>query len=316
VLAVWLIVERRRRDALWFLLPFAALAVWLVVLYRATGNPLGSTGFADYNLLFPLHPVRVAIALARRCFAIFIENFHWIGWIAVALAWRRTRIYRSRPWRIAATLGVAQVLAVTLLGGATLERYLLPVLPLMYVAFAAAWSAMPSRGTRIGQFALIAGLLVCLFWNPPYPYPYENNLAMVDFVRLQQSAADFVERHFPGQRITTAWPLTIELRRPACGYVRRHMDVQELAGFRPADLKSLRPESVGVFVLFSKDWDAGWDIRQAPLIAPLMRHFYGYRPQVPPQELERRFGLKLDARWSERGQWIDVYERAGPARRL
>ncbi len=313
VLAAWLILERRRREAAWFLLPLAAVAGWLLVLYRGTGHLLGSSAFTDYNLLFPLHPVRIAIALARRCLAIFVENFHWIGWIAVALAWRRTNVFHSRGWRIAATLAVAQVLAVTVLGGATLERYLLPVLPLIYIAFAVAWAAQPSLATRAGQLALVVGLVVCLFWNPPYPHPYENNLALVDFVRLHQSAAEFVERSYPGQRITTAWPLSIELRRPTCGYVKRRMAVQEVPGFQPADLASLDPASVGVFVLYSRDWDAGWDLRRAPLIAPLMKRFYGYQPQIAPPELERRFGLKLAARWSERGQWIAVYERAEQA---
>ncbi len=310
VFAAWLIAERRWRQALWFALPLAALAGWLFVLYRATGHIFGNAVFTDYNLLFPLHPVRVSIALARRCFSIFIENFHWIGWIAVALAWRGARIYRSRPWRIAATLAVAQTLAVTVLGGATLERYLLPVLPLMYIAFAVAWSARPSLATRIGQLALVAGLLLCLFWNPPYPYPCENNLAMVDFVRVHQQAADFVERTYPGQRITTAWPLSIELRRPACGYVKRRMAVQETPGFRAADLQRLDPASVGVFVLFSREWDVGWDLRRAPLVEPLMHKFYGFQPQIAPGDLERRFGLRPVARWSERGQWAEVYERA------
>jgi hypothetical protein len=257
--------------------------------------------------------VRVAIALARRCFSIFLENFHWIGWIAVALAWR-TKMYRSRPWHIAATLAAVQTLAVTVLGGATLERYLLPVIPLMYIAFAAAWSARPSFATRAGQFALVAGLVLCLFWNPPYPYPYENNLAMVDFVRLHQRAADFVERTYPGQRITTAWPFSIELRRPACGYVKQRMAVQEIPGFRPGDVQALDPASVRVFVLFSRDWDAGWDLRRAPLVEPLMRKFYGYQAQIAPSDLERRFALRPAARWSERGQWIAVYEREAAAR--
>ncbi len=311
VFAAWLIVERRKREALWFALPVLALSGWLLVLKRATGNPLGSSAFADYNLTFPLHPVRVAIALTRRCFSIFIENFHWIGWIGVAMAWRRAKPYRSRAWAIAATLAVVQILAVTVLGGATLERYLLPVLPLMYIAFAVAWSARPSTPTRVAQFALVGGLIFCLFWNPPYPYPFENNLAMVDCVRLHQQAADYVERAYPGQRITTAWPLSIELRRPACGYVHQRMAVQEIPGFRPVDLQSLDPASVGVFVAFSREWDAGWDLRQAPLVEPLMRRFYGYQPQVAPRDLERRFHLKLAARWSERGQWVAVYDRLG-----
>jgi hypothetical protein len=130
---------------------------------------------------------------------------------------------------------------------------------------------------------------------------------------LHQQAASFVERTYPGQRITTAWPLSIELRRPACGYVKQRMAVQETPGFRPADLQSLDPASVGVFVLFSRDWDAGWDLRRAPLVEPLMRRFYGYQPQIAPRDLELRFRLRLAARWSERGQWIAVYEPAAPA---
>jgi hypothetical protein len=310
VFAVWLVRERRRRQALWFLLPAVALAGWLLVLYRATGNLFGNSAFTGYNVFFPLHPVRIAIALARRCFSIFIENFHWIGWIAVVLAWRRTKTYATRPWRIAAAVAIAQVLVVTVLGGATLERYLLPVLPLIYIAFAAGWAALPGM-SRAWQFALIAGLLVSLFWNPPYPYPYENNLAMVDFVRLNQAAAEYVENNFPATRITTAWPLSIELRRPACGYVTTRLAVREVPGFRPADLRSVDPASVQVFVLFSRDWDGRWNLRRLPLIEPLMRRFYGYEPQISAPELERHFGLKLAARWTQHGQWIAVYTKPG-----
>ena len=40
-----------------------------------------------------------------------------------------------------------------------------------------------------------------------------------------------------------------------------------------------------------------------------MRRFYGYVPQIAPQDLERRLGLRRAARWSDRGQWIAVYQR-------
>jgi 4-amino-4-deoxy-L-arabinose transferase-like glycosyltransferase len=228
IFAAWLIAERRRRDAAWFALPVFALGGWLLVLYRETGQLFGNAEFANYNLTFPLHPVRIAIALARRCFYLFFESFHWAGWLAILIAWRRTKTFRGRSWRIAASLGVAQVLAVTVLGGAVLERYLLPVLPLMYIAFAAAWSAVPSSWTRAGQLVMLAGMVACLFLNPPYPAPFENNLAMVDFVHLQRTAASWVERGYPGQTITTAWPLSIELRRPACGYVEKRLPVREV----------------------------------------------------------------------------------------
>jgi hypothetical protein len=309
IFAGWLIAQRRRREAVWFLLPVLALAGWLAVLYRETGHLFGNSEFAEYNLTYPLHPVRIGIALARRCFYLFVENFHWLGWLAVLLAWRRTKVFRSRPWRIVATLAVAQVLAVTALGGAVLERYLLPVLPLMYIAFAVAWSARPSGWSRAAQAAMFVGLAGCLFWNPPYPYPYENNLAMVDFARLQHAAAGFVERSYPGRTITTAWPLSIELRRPACGYVASRLPVREIPSFRPEDVAKLDPASVQVFVLFSRDRESTWDLRRTLLFEPLMRRFYGYVPQIAPQELERRLGLRRAARWAERGQWIAVYQR-------
>jgi 4-amino-4-deoxy-L-arabinose transferase-like glycosyltransferase len=310
VLAGWLIVERRARQAAWFLLPVAALGAWLAVLFKTTGTIFGNPEFGRYNVGFALHPVRMAIALARRGFYLFLDQFHWIGWLAVVVAWRRADIYKSRSWMVALTVGVAQVLAVTAFGGATLERYLLPALPLMYIAFAAAWSATPSLATRIGQVGLFAGLLLFLFWNPPYPYPFENNLAMVDFVHLHESAAGFLERTLPGAKVTTAWPLSVELRRPSLGYVRSRMAVTEIPGFRPVDIEALKPGAVEVFVLFSRDWEGEWDPRQMRVIGGLMRRFYGYQPQVAPEELERRLHLKEVVRWNERGQWIAVFRSA------
>jgi hypothetical protein len=309
VFAAWLLWERRPREAAWFALPFIALAGWLALLWRETGHLFGNAEFTDYNLTFPLHPVRLAIALARRFFYLFVESFHWVGWLAVAMVWRRTRAFEGRPWRIAATLAVAQVLVVTALGGAVLERYLLPVLPLMYTAFAAAWSATSRGWLRAGRVVVFAGLVASLFWNPPYPCPYENNLAMVDFVRLQRAAANYVEGAYSGRTITTAWPLSIELRRPVCGYVSKRMAVREVPSFRPEDVRAASRAPVEVFVLFSRDWEGPWDLRQMPLVAPLMRRFYRYEPQMSPGEVERVLGLKLVARWTQRGQWIAVYSR-------
>ncbi len=309
VLAAWLIIERRAREAAWFLLPVAALAAWLAMLRQATGSIFGNAEFERYNLTFPLHPVRALVALARRVFYLFIDQFHWIGWIAVVAAWRRTRIFRSREWKIAATAGIVQILAVTLLGGATLERYLLPALPLIYIAFAAAWSTLPSFLTRVGQAATFAGFLLFLFWNPPYPYPFENNLALVDFVRLHQSAADYLERTLPGEKVTTAWPLSIELRRPYLGYVTNRRPIEEIPSFGPAEMAALKPGSVDTLVLFSRDWQGSWDLRQAHFVSALMHRFYGYQPQVSPTDLERRLGLVVVNRWESRGQWVAILRR-------
>ena len=80
VFAGWLVAERRRREALWFLLPVLALGVWLAVLYRETGHLLGNSEFTEYNLTYPLHPVRIGIALVGAAFICsWRTSTGWVG---------------------------------------------------------------------------------------------------------------------------------------------------------------------------------------------------------------------------------------------
>ncbi len=80
------------------------------------------------------------------------------------------------------------VLMVSVLGGAVLERYLVPVLPLLYLGFAAAFWQYRMRWRIMSAGALIAALIAGNFVNPLYPFPLENNLAFTDFVTLQAAS--------------------------------------------------------------------------------------------------------------------------------
>src|SRR5262249_19763434 len=159
----------------------------------ATGQLFGDAGFTHYNLEYALHPVRASICFARRIYYLFIDDFRWVGALAMAFAWKKTSLYRNRAWTITWLFIAAHVVMVGLLGGAELERSLLPVLPLVYIAMAAAWSALRPFWRHASLGTVAAGLLIGLFFNPPYPFPFENNLAMVDFVQLHHSAAGFLE---------------------------------------------------------------------------------------------------------------------------
>ena len=46
----WLLLERDRLRALWFLLPLPALLVWLGALHHFTGHWFGNPAFAAYNM--------------------------------------------------------------------------------------------------------------------------------------------------------------------------------------------------------------------------------------------------------------------------
>ncbi|HBY61899.1 MAG TPA: hypothetical protein DEH78_18930 [Solibacterales bacterium] len=283
-LAGWLAFERRPRWAAAFaLLPAAALAAWVLYLRSATGHAAGNEEFGWYNLVYPLHPVRLGAAVLRRLSYMFYEEFRWIATGAIVLAWRRGA-FRSREWRVAATVAAIHVAAVTVAGGAVLERYLLPALAVLYAAAAAALD-----GRRLWQAALALGLAVSLFWNPPFwPFPHENNLAMVDFVRLQKDAAAYLEQRHAGRTVATSWPLTDALLRPEAGYVAR-------------PLHAVAAERGEVTVVYSRDWDPPLSLFRLGPARALAERYFGYRAPRRPE------GARLERRWERGGFWLEVY---------
>ena len=184
VFAVWLAYERRWRDAAWFLAPLAALAAWIAILTHATGHWAGTPAFVEYNLFYPLHPLRVAVNALRRVYYLFFANLHWIGAFAILFAWRTSRIFRSRNWRIAGSLAIAHAVTVTLLGGATLERYLLPVLPILYSAMTAGLSLFPRKPRLICSGALLVGLMVGHFRQPALSFSLRRQSRVRRFRRF------------------------------------------------------------------------------------------------------------------------------------
>jgi len=309
VFAIWLWREGRRREAAWFLLPCVPLAVWLAVLMRDTGSPVGNQEFARYNLAFPLHPVRLAVALARRLHYTFVADFHWVGTAALVWAWRRTRVFAAREWRVAGVLAAAHLVLLSLTGGAALERYLLPVLPLLYAGFAAALACLPKRWRVAATAVLVAGLAAGNFINPPYAFPIENNLAFTDFVRLHQKAAEFLERNYPEVVVATSWPAHAEFSRPDLGYVRRKLRVRRLPDLRRATVEAVDWGGTDILVLYTSTWEPRWDLLRFG--RELRQSAYGYEPDITPAEVRAKLPLELAARWERRGQWVEIYRGPG-----
>jgi hypothetical protein len=302
----WLWFEKRRREAAWFLVPAVALGVWFAILAARTGHLFGNSEFTRYNLYYTLHPVRFAFALGRRLYYLFFQDFHWIGTIALVIAWRRG-LFATRAWRIGWLLIGAHVLFLSVVGGAMLERYLLPVLPVVYTAMIASTFLLRPVWKAACQAGLLAGLIAGNFWNPPYPFPFENNLAFTDFVKLQADAAQFLERRYAGVRVATAWPFTSALARPAFGYVDHPLPVLSLPDFIAASIDHADWRDARIFVLFCRTWEPAWSWTRIELVRKLWSRFYGYQPELTPADMRRRPMLPV-AQWSRRGLWVEVYE--------
>lgn len=303
-----LIYRKQWQTASYFLAPFLALSLWLLALHHATGFWLGDPGFAHYNITYSLHPVRVFFSFWRRIYYLFAGEFRWIGTLLLILAFRRAPAFRTSSWFTALAVSVAIILLVSAFGGAELERYLLPVLPLFYIAVSVALTYQRRVVNFVAVPALLTGLVVNLFWNPPYPFPFENNLAMVDFVRLQQIAAGFVQEMHGGKVIATAWPYTAALRRPEYGFVRRKLRVVETNDFHLSSIEALPPRSFDVLIVYTRTWEPAKSVLLVPLVQRFLRHFYSWQPEITAEECAR-LGLRETVFWESRGQRITVYVR-------
>jgi hypothetical protein len=305
----WVLLEShgRKKQALWFLLPLPGLAIWLIALHHATGNWFGSAAFAAYNLREPLRPIRFALAFARRIYYVFIGTGHFIGTLALLWALRRMPLLRDRPWRIAGSFVLAHLVVVSALGGAVLERYVLPTLPVVYVAFAVSLQALMPRTRYLTLAALIACLSAANFVNPPYPFPFENNLAFVSFVGLEESAANSVEEH-RGGIAATSFPMADALRNPDFGFVKQPRKVIEVPDFSVSAIGKLKDQMPDMIVVYSRTWDP-LHFLDRPAIKSFLARQYGYVPEMGADQIAEALSMRVTRRWSRRGLSMELVER-------
>jgi hypothetical protein len=303
----WLLLERRpwpeRANALWFLSPLPALLIWLAALRHATGHWFGNPAFTAYNVWEPLHPARLLIAFLRRLYYLFIGSGHFIGTVALLWALRRMPLLRGRAWRVAASFVLAHVLVVSALGGAVLERYLLPALPVVYIAFAVSLGALLPRARQLTFGALLVCLIAANFVNPLYPFPFENNLAFVSFVELQKAAASSIEVRdniLGNALVATAFPMAEALRNPDLGFVNAPRKVTAIADFTAPEIEKLKLRQPDMVVVFTRTWDPLHFLRR-PFAESFLASQYGYRPEMDPEAIAEELSMQVAHRWTRRG---------------
>lgn len=306
VFFVVLALQKQWRRAALFAVPAIALLAWLVALHRATGYWLGNPGFAHYNVGYSLNPVRMALSFSRRIYYLFFAEFRWIGTIALVYAVRRHAAFREPAWRVTIAVAVLTLVLVSVLGGAELERYLLPVLPIFYIAVAVSFTFFRRWLTVSATAALAAGLVVSLFWNPPYPFPYENNLAMVDFVRLEQTAADFAQQHLQKHIIATAWPLSGALGDPDYGYVQQGLKVIEVPNFHAASIRALPRDRYDALITYTRTWAPDEGIVAIPIVRWFLIRYYDWQPGITPEDCWE-LGLGEARSWQRHGLQMTIY---------
>ncbi len=307
VLGVTLVVEHRPKHSALFMIPALPLTGWLLLLHAHTGQWFGNASFAKYNLSYPLNPVRLMLALCRRGYYLFVGSGYFIG-TAVLLKTRSVPM-NSRAWRVAGFFAFAHVIAMCVIGGAVLERYLLPVLPITLAAFANALCALAPKPRYTAFAAMCAASAACIWVNPIYPFPLENNLAWTDFVSVQRDAARYLSAHLPGgARVSSSFPFAGCLRRPELGYTDQHFAIDEIPDFTPESIEQLRGRRVDALVLFSSTWDP-LGLMRDPRWAGFLKRYYDYHPDATGAQISKLLDLHLAIRLERHGQWVEVYRR-------
>jgi len=300
-------------------LPVMGLAAWAFYYRSMTGYWTGNRGYLAYNLYTTLSPARAFWSLLRRAYELFFSGFNWLlaGAAVAGIWWGRRHSFhalQSSKWRslrfLAGGLIIVYLLLLSIVGGAILPRYLLPVIPLFYLVAATFVSHLPRLLARLALGATAACFVWAWFINPPCPFPYEDNLSYAHFIRLHQQAANYLESQ-PGQpRILTAWPASDELTHPYLGYVSRALEVVPIDGFAPDDIVNVRPESFDLLYLYSRKWEppGNWMTR-FPAWLRLQERYFDYRPQASFEDFAARYRLHLLAEFESAGQWVRIYRR-------
>lgn len=306
VFAAWLwFGDRRRLTALYFLAPAVALVVWLVYLWSITGFWAGSADFARYNTSDSLTFFHIGYSILRRAYKLFFSDGNWIGALALIKGWR---LLRGREWAVTLAVACAQIAMITIFGGAVLDRYLLPVLPILYISFAVAATAYNPARRLVSTGAMIALLVAGWFINPPFPFPYENNLAVADFVGLQRDAAEYIESNYPGQTVLSVWPFTAVIQRPELGYVRSPIKTNQLVSLHLEDIRAASPGPNDILVAYSLGPIPEGRVRKLLYMGAMATTEIDMHPEASDAELAT-LGYEPRRQWTSRAHWLKIYTR-------
>ncbi|HVC47993.1 MAG TPA: glycosyltransferase family 39 protein [Terracidiphilus sp.] len=318
--SAWKGIRARRwapwRDALWLATPALPLAGWYVWFHAKTGWWFGNPQFFRYNAEATLQPVRIVAALGYRVLHLTAHMNLFVPVLmtlaALMLDPRKTKDGRERApickagrGRMLLLLGMNAVL-FSVLGGALLTRYLLPMYPLVLLLAVATFYKRVPWWPALAAFcagAFVLGLQV----NPPYRFAPEDNLEYARVVRMDQAGIAELKARYPDATVLTAWPVTDELTKPELGYVRKPWDVEAIDDFTAAEVAKAagEPGKYSAALVFSTKYDPPWlPWRLGPKEEKLDERYFDLHHDLPPGAIAERLGGKLVWEQRKAGMWI------------
>src|SRR5271165_2779742 len=301
-----------------FLLCLVPLALWFLYHHHRTGFYFGNPEYLRYNLGATLNPLRIVLAMLIRLWHILGYLNLFVLTLAAAYAMTRPplpeRDGSQRPriplnvQLVFAVVIVAHVVALSVLGGAVLARYMLPVLPLVILLCV---STLSRRLRHWAWWIVItcAAFVFALLTPPPYRIAPEDTLLYRDYVILHRLAANELAARYPHARVLTAWPASDELTRPFLGYVKQPLPVVGIQNFSPFEIEraSQATEQFEVALLFTTKWQPPYPLLQRlPFGEELQERFFDYHEDLPPQSAANILGGRVVRYLNRNNEWVAI----------
>jgi len=217
----------------------------------------------------------------------------------------RPRISNRALWRIFFVL-LANALLFSILGGALLTRYLLPMYPLILLIAVSTFSHRVPYWPSLAVFSA-AAFIAGLFINPPYRFAPEDNLEYARVIRLHMAGIAQLNKHFPGSTVLSAWPVTDELSKPELGYVKTSYQVFRIEDFTEEQIEraSADPGGYSSALVFSTKYDPSSQLLSlGPKSQAIDERYFGLHHDLPPEAIALRLHGSLVWKREDHNQWI------------
>jgi hypothetical protein len=297
------------------------LLAWYAYHRAKTGFLFGNPEFLRYNATSTLEPLRILAAFAHRLLHLFGHMNMFVPvlcTLAVLMLPPRSiqngsgseRIRFAIPFSIQARLYfllLVTALEFSVLGGALLTRYLLPVFPIvLFLAVSAFYRR--SRYWLVFVTLSAAAFLAALFINPPYGFAPEDNLTYARVIRLHQQAIHELNLHEKGAPVLSAWPGTDELSRPELGYAAPppapKFDVVPIDDFSLPQIERAAGESGSysiAFVFSTKEEPNGLPFHIGG--AQMEARYFGLHTDLRPDQIAQRLHGEIFWQRTDGLQW-------------
>lgn len=314
--------EARRFHTAWFAWIAATvlpLIAWYIYHRAKTGFTFGNPEYLRYNATANLGAKRIALSLWHRLVHLtFHLNLYVVTLCTAAVLLlpplrerdgdERTAVPAQALWPIAAIL-LANWIAFSVLGGALLTRYLLPMYPLLLLVCAAWWRQRFKQWPVIAVIVL-AGFAVACEVNPNYPYAPEDNLAYRDMIVLHQQAIHLVATRWPQATVLTAWPVAADIIRPELGYVKTPLRMTPLENFSAQEIVKAMGEQdrFDTAIVFSTKYVPPGTATNTHFLGPSRNdaRYFDFHDDLRPTEIARLLHGQIAWESQRKGEWAAV----------